>query len=390
MAYEDQMAAELPKSLAAIAEKAKGLNNPVDQINSVTSGLADAVRYVGDWRTVKGAYHPRALNTIAESGYGDCKDFTVATGAMLKRLGYEVRAAWVARGKNWVVSPLKLAAPDMNHAILFAKKDGRDFWIDPTNSTSFAQAIYADIANRPAVVLHPEGPRAMQIPAMLPVDGEIQTTLNLDFGDKTSEIVKAQGKISLTGRGILSMTGQELNYAKQNLDYMLIGWITTATNLKSWQVGDYDLKSRTVKDLHTSFEFTEMWRPLVTSAGRGYSMPASPFVNFFRFRRDQRISGVRFDDPIRYRKTYQFRGGQPVVAKAIECRGQSRWATYSRSMKRESSHVLLDDAIELKVPSISAKEIQSDEFAKFQADFLGCMHDAVIVFKDDQTPQKRP
>ena len=62
--------------------RAREKKTDVEQLNAVTSGVAESIRYVGDWRLVKGAFNPRPLATIARSGYGDCKDFTVTAGAI--------------------------------------------------------------------------------------------------------------------------------------------------------------------------------------------------------------------------------------------------------------------------------------------------------------------
>ena len=154
LAYENIIrAGELPALFAPIYEKAKKEEGAIAQINSVTSSLAALVRYVGDWAPVEGLNHPRSLQTVADTGFGDCKDFTTVTATILRKLGFETHAAWVNRGKGWVISPISLPTSAYNHAIVYAKKDGKEYWIDPTNTTSFAQGIYPDIANRARVFL---------------------------------------------------------------------------------------------------------------------------------------------------------------------------------------------------------------------------------------------
>ena len=70
--YESILNSPLPPLFQNIADAARGVQNPVEKINLVTSRLADKVRYLGDWRTLKGKWVPRPLNTIAASQFGDC------------------------------------------------------------------------------------------------------------------------------------------------------------------------------------------------------------------------------------------------------------------------------------------------------------------------------
>ena len=85
--YEAVINEKLPKMFEEIVDGAKLINNETDQINYVTSKLAEKVRYMGDWRTVKGQIYPRPFELVASTGYGDCKDFSSSTAAILKKLG---------------------------------------------------------------------------------------------------------------------------------------------------------------------------------------------------------------------------------------------------------------------------------------------------------------
>ena len=42
-----------------------------------------------DRRSISGNVFPRDLNEVAKTQYGDCKDFSFVTGAILKKLGYK-------------------------------------------------------------------------------------------------------------------------------------------------------------------------------------------------------------------------------------------------------------------------------------------------------------
>ncbi len=396
-AYESTMSSVLPEKFQSILARAKEQTADIAKINTTTSLLAETVRYVGDWRLVRGAYHPRSLEKIATTGYGDCKDFSVSTGSILKALGFEVHAAWVARGKDWVVSPLKIAAPNFNHAILFARKDGKDYWIDPTNITSFAQGTYSDIAGRPSIVLIPDGrSEFLKVPQLKAETGTIETKVKLAFkgpeegpekgpGNGPENVkgsVKAQGEFSLLGHAAVSMTAAELSSTKKTLDYTFVRWLVNTANLESWEVGDYSLKSRIVQDISSTFKYQEQWRPITTTAGSGYLVPIPFYANLLRVRLGpSRVSSLKLEDPVTWRREYRFAGRDVVFSKDIACQGSSPWADFKRDLKRDGKDALLMDTVTLKVPVVPSGELQTAEFAKFQADIIGCMQEAVVVFR---------
>jgi len=380
-AYESTMASPLPEKFKSILARAKEQTNDIVQINTVTSLLAETVRYVGDWRLVRGAFHPRPLEKIASTGFGDCKDFSVSAGSILKALGFEVHAAWVARGKDWVISPLKIAAPNFNHAILLARKNGRDFWLDPTNTTSFAQGTYSDIADHPSVVLIPDGrSELLKVPQLKAENGTIDTRIKLVFNG--ADVVNAQGEFSLLGHAAVSMTAAELSSTKKTLDYTFVRWLVNTANLESWDVGDYNLKSRIVQDITSNFKYQEQWRPITTTAGPGYLVPISFYANLLRVRIGSgRVSSLKLEDPVTWRREYRFNGRGVVFAKDIACLGSSPWADFNRELKQNDKDALLIDTITLKVPVIPNAELRTEEFSKFQASIIDCMQEAVIVFK---------
>lgn len=377
-AYEHEFAASLPPAFEKILEKANALPTDVDRINAVNSALADAVRYVGDWRLVRGSYFPRSLKEIAESGYGDCKDYSVSAGAILRRLGFNVRAAWIARGKDWVSAPIKVAAPDINHAIVYAEKDGQVYWIDPTNSVSFAQAVNSDIADRPAIVLDPAGARLLRTPAMKWSDGSLELETEATF---TNDKIQGKGTLTLRGRGAYSMTGAQLSFVKKTTDYMLIDWIASATTLESWELGEYDLRSRIVSDVAVPFEFTRVLRPTSTTAGPGHIVSASPFLALYNFAREGRVGNVRTEDPLLWKRTLRLAGQDAVFTNDVSCSGTSDWADFSRTIRKAGRDVVIVDEIKSKVSQIAATDLVREEFRSFQDKLVACMQDTVVVFK---------
>jgi hypothetical protein len=377
--YEREISAPLPASFAGILEKARGKTTDVERIDAVTSELQGQLRYVGDWIPVKGAFFPRSLKEVERTGFGDCKDFATATVAILRRLGFDARVAWVMRGRTATLSPLRLAALDFNHAIALAAKGGQERWIDPTNLTSYAKAIYPDIADRPSLVISRLEPELRRTPAMSAGEGEASIVTNLKF--KGDGEIDAAGDIALRGRAALSMAGTSLSYSKQQIDFMLISWIANAGNLAAWSFDRDDFSSRVASDYKSGFAYRERWRPLQTSEGVGHLIPIAPVAGLLDFRRDLREAGVELSDPSLWHREQRIAGRPVALKKPTSCSGKSEWIDYSRRFERDGEQIVVIDEVLTKKPAVPASAIKSPEFAALQDGVEGCLREAAVVFK---------
>jgi hypothetical protein len=379
-AYESVMHSPLPTAFENIRAEAAKEKSEVDQINAVTSRLAALVRYVGDWAPVEGAFHPRPLETVVATGFGDCKDFTSVTGAILSRLGFEVHAAWVQRARFATPSPLnKIAAPFFNHAILYAKKGGKEYWLDPTNLTSFAHGSYPDISGRPALLMLPDKPELRQIPPLKAEGSEVRVSMRIT-ATKAGKIF-GKGEYRLRDRASLYATGRGLSLSPARLKYVVMDWIHEPNQLKSWKLPDPDLSSRIVKDFTTSFEFEEKWRPMQTSAGTGYAFTRSPYVGTFQFPREERVSDLAVGDPGINRREYFLSGRGVLLRHNVKCQGSFPWLDFSREIKREKGGVRVIEQVKLKRGVVPVADIHTEEFGRLQQKLNECMQTAVAVFE---------
>lgn len=379
-AYEDVIAGgKLPDRFLPIYMKAKGQSSDVDQINSVTSEIAAMIRYVGDWVPVEGLNHPRPLQVVADTGFGDCKDFSTLTATVLRKLGFESHAAWTNRGKNFVISPLSLPTAAYNHAIVYAKKNGREYWVDPTNTTSFAQGVFEDIADREALVLEPGHLRALTIPA--PNSSGSAVLVNMQLRFQPEKMLEMDGKFELKGRASVGMTAIGLTYEKSHTDYQFASWLTDPSNLLEWKLPAYDLSSRVVKDFQSNFHFVKRWNPVHTSAGLGYLVPVPPYINQFQFRRQDRVSNLYIPDPKIWKREIFFHGKRPLRKGSVDCRVKSKWINFSRRFFVRGGTLVASDEVEPKVSRIPLADIQSPAFARLQDEIADCANPSVVVFQ---------
>lgn len=377
--YEKTINAPLPLKFQKIYNKAATLTDTVEQINSVTSQLAEEVRYLGDWRLVKGAYHPRSLEQIAKTGYGDCKDFSASTAAILRKLGYTVHAALINRGRYIFKSPIQLPSNNFNHAIIWVKKGDQELWIDPTNDTSYAQGIYPDIENRPALILKPEGAVASKTPTFDFKNYVIQNTLDLYF-NKSAEVA-GQSRITLTGFGSNFLTGDSLSKSKAQIDHNLAKWVTRISDLIEWKFDNFDLSSRIIKDFATQFTFKARWKPMMTSTGMAYLVPTREVLKKLDIPLHNRTSSLKVNDAHQYISQINLHGENLFVTKEIECAGSNDWFEYSRKLKKAEGKISLSDSLSVKQPIISVEHLKKPQFYEEQKKILSCMSDFAVVFK---------
>ncbi|OCA05731.1 DUF3857 domain-containing protein [Wolbachia endosymbiont of Trichogramma pretiosum] len=206
----------LPAVFEVIAKSAADKNTDEDKINAVTSLLNEKVQYMGDWRTVSGKYFPRDLEKIADSQVGDCKDFSASTAAVLQELGYKVQPILVMRGTTSTSNPEAL--PNMgnfNHVMLkVTNKDGKIYWIDPTNTVSMAQGIFPDIADRNALALNYEEADYIKIPAVQDKNSKVISHSELTIEDN---VVNQYGWLTVQGEAALGLIGVGLYYSNEQL-----------------------------------------------------------------------------------------------------------------------------------------------------------------------------
>ncbi len=257
-----------PATFKAIAESATSESTDEDKINAVTSLLNEKVQYMGDWRTVSGKYFPRDLEKIADSQVGDCKDFSASTAAILQELGYKVQPVLVMRGTTNTSN--SKALPNMgnfNHVMLkVTNKDGKIYWIDPTNTVSMAQGFFPDIADRNALVLNSEEADYIKIPAVQAENSKVISHSELTIEDN---VVNEYGRLTVQGEAALDLTGVGLYYSNEQLRdsvfHMISGVYLDEEEKKFLELPDLTLHN--VEDLTIKYEFQQKNKIFKTNLG---------------------------------------------------------------------------------------------------------------------------
>jgi hypothetical protein len=157
-------------SLAAIADSlTKDLTNEFDKVKAIYYWVQDNIKYIAFEEGEEG-FVPRQPSKVVEKRYGDCKDMASLTYSMLKAVGIKSYLTWIgSRDLPYKYSEFPSSFCD-NHMIATYKYEGKNYYLDATNSfqsieypTSFIQGKEAlvhlgpnefEIANVPVVPAH--------------------------------------------------------------------------------------------------------------------------------------------------------------------------------------------------------------------------------------------
>jgi len=123
-----------PALKAKITEfKREAGNNKEKYMLKAIRFVQDDIRYMGI-EMGEYSHRPNTPDKILLQRFGDCKDKSLLLATLLKANGIYANMAYVdTYTRGHVVD--YLPAPDLfNHAIVYAKLEGREYWIDPTIS----------------------------------------------------------------------------------------------------------------------------------------------------------------------------------------------------------------------------------------------------------------
>ncbi|MFV8259139.1 DUF3857 domain-containing protein [Bdellovibrio bacteriovorus] len=195
----------LPAVLQKIADKAVKGASIIEKIDIVTSELQTSMTYSGDWTSFEKMFIPKSLKQIAASKTGDCKDFSLATVAILKKMNIDAEVAMTMRKLSVpqlgviVVDPidLKLPAQRFNHAIVKVRDGEQIIWVDPTNVVSNAGYVFNDIAGSYALEVSGRAVELEKIP--YPAEGKSALKVRKEYIIREDMSAETTSSFELTG-----------------------------------------------------------------------------------------------------------------------------------------------------------------------------------------------
>uniref|UniRef100_A0AAU7YJH2 DUF3857 domain-containing protein n=1 Tax=Wolbachia endosymbiont of Oeneis ivallda TaxID=3171168 RepID=A0AAU7YJH2_9RICK len=380
--YHSVINQPLPATFEAIAEFADNESTDEEKINAVTSLLNEKVQYMGDWRTVSGKFFPRDLEKIADSQVGDCKDFSASTSAILQKLGYKVQPILVMRGTTSTSNPEAL--PNMgnfNHVMLkVTNRDGKIYWIDPTNTVSMAQGIFPDIAGRNALVLDSEEADYIKIPAVQGENSKVISHSELTIEDN---VVNEYGQLTVQGEAALGLTGVGLYYSDEQLRdsvfRMISGVYLDEEEKKFLELPDLTL--RNVEDLTIKYEFQQKNKIFKTNLGPALNLGDNWLNDVVNTASDQ-VSDLFIGVP----KTKE----SHMIIKDIKIKNcenlnfeiDSPWLYVNRFCKYKNDGTEFSNLITIKKSFITNEELKTAEYKNLKSELENNFSRASIIISE--------
>ena len=142
-----------PKVRSEIARIAAQHAAPAERLLAALRLVQREVRYLGV-EIGAGSHAPSQPETVLARRFGDCKDKTLLTVAILRGLGIEAQPALVNTSRRRAIERWQPSPGAFNHVLVRARLDGQDYWLDPTRSPQqggLAQVVQADYG--PALVV---------------------------------------------------------------------------------------------------------------------------------------------------------------------------------------------------------------------------------------------
>ncbi|KAB8033797.1 transglutaminase-like domain-containing protein [Fluviispira multicolorata] len=383
--YENILSQKLPESFEMIAVEAAKKETLDAKINTVTSLLADKIKYFGDWRTLESGFDPRDLSDIADSGLGDCKDYSISTTAILRKIGISAHMAAVFSGYKYQDPPLFL--PNLftfNHMIVRVDKDDQVKWIDPTQTLSYSQGIFPTIANRNALVFMPNTKGIERIPAMQSESFQFIKNETHDFSEEGK--VLREGTLEAKGGAASYFTGLELQYSRDAIDSYLSNLLTPLnSNIISFNFGNYDFKSRIMSDKLIKYSIKMKSDEIKTDLGKGYKLNALDyFSNLYLINTIDRKSDLYIDNKEKFKSFTLLKNVYRMNKSFKGCKVKSRWADFSREIIDKKEGVEVIDEVETKQLHILNSEILSKSFIDFQDELDSCINGFAIINSSDK------
>ncbi len=378
--YEKILAIKtLPPALKEIAVNAAALKNPFDKINKVTSELANVMTYSGDWTSLEKMFYPKDLAEIAKLKMGDCKDFAVATTAILRSLGFQADVSLVYRQDQVrVVSQimakpidLKIALSDIfNHAIVHVTVDNKDIWVDPTNIVSNAKLIYSDIAASPALVLNKETLGLSMIPESTTQESIV--SINKILKINPDETVDSEGSFEAKGDYAKSLFEVAIYKNEQTAKERILSLYGTDPRHKQFFLDGLNFKTRIADKIEVKVKvMSEKNVFKEEKENKSLFIPMSSRLGVFGVVGQNRVTDF-YVGPRATEKTITKIPGYDFGSKDYGCFTLTPWYTIERKLLKTKEGFDVQDVVNYRQSLIKASDINQENFQFNIGDIADC------------------
>ncbi len=379
--YEKILSEPLPAPFEKIYLQSKNIKDDTQRFEFIMDQLQSQIRYLGDWRTVKGALVPRPLSEISKSGYGDCKDYSASLAAILRRNGYKSNVAFVYRGETNQVEKTKLPSLKVsNHAITYVEFNGQPHWLDATNNMVFTAEPLPDIAGRTALVLDPEFPIEKSIPGNQ--FKKSTSLIQIEYSDIKKPYIKVTSKLKFSGIPASEWAGDQLRSSEEALQFRLLEWTSSNVKaIKGAKFQPFSLMSRITKDLEFNYEFQEL-NPFYTSnQGLGFVLWENSSLAQIAEKLERRSTDLGLNYPRISEYSISFKNTTSQDVSKLNCSLKSEWIEFDRRVTHRSNVIHIDDKTTVIKPRIFKEDFESKGMVELTDKIRKCMFHKLLILR---------
>lgn len=378
--YNEVINQKLPSLLESIYQSAKNIKEEVLQINTVTSLLNEQIHYMGDWRSIDGKFFPRDLKKNTDLKVADCKEFSSMTGAILNKLGFKAQIAFVARGDVYNLfqdNPPFGNSKIFNHALLkVTNKEGKIYWIDPTNALSMADGIFNDIANKNVLVLNSTNTGLEKISEINPNHSQVITIDKIYIKDETLE---HKALLELKGEKSQILYQAGLYLSEQNIKEEIFRKIVDDYLQSSDKIFLPKLGSRIVKDAKIEYEYSRNNRIIKTNLGRAISIKYSWLDNIIDSSNDNVLDIIINGGPAFLKKFTIIKGIKVKNIETLNYYIKTPWLEIKRTCSYEGNDSVILDEVKFNKRIIKASETKTKQYQKLRDDLIKYYQNFIII-----------
>lgn len=368
--YEPELKKELPKKYENILKSAKNLTTTKDIIEHVARELSKTITYSGDWQTQRGKFVPQPMQTVALKGRGDCKDYSTAMIAILRKLDFTAYPFLTFRsltyaGPDKLKSYAKLPNPDFfNHVIVYAKdKAGKTWWVDPTNPYVQADSITSDILGNFGLILDDKSTDVTFLPDKNPQPANLTLM--------RSVVVEADN--SINGKAILSMTASSHNtFGMVERMHGVAGLAKTFGVLlnPSLKTTKVEIKKSDIQDHKYEFDF--MANDWVVDKKK---LKLLILINPVAFLADRLMlkKDIDIGEPGITKIITRIKKQKVEDTVAAGCLVRSKWFNFDRIVENTPDALIVTDELNVKKRFVGKEESQGREYESFLGDIGDCV-----------------
>ena len=261
-------------------------------------------------------------------------------------------------------------------------KNGKIYWVDPTNIQSMVNGIFADIADKPILILDSKNPSYERTPSIDPLHAQIinESEVELFSQDK----LKITGKTILKNESAIFITAAELFSSKESLQDRILNMISNTsldeTNHKYIKLPD--LKSRIVKDIEVEYSYQQDNNLSKTNLGKAINLEYSKSdINSFIDVSKDTISDIFLGSPYSLKKKTIFKNIKVKNIELLNNEVDSKWLYISRKLSTGNNNTLIvEDYFLLKKDLIKNEELETSEFLNLKKNLEQNFEAVSLVF----------